>query len=98
MPAGRTTLFAAFDVADGQVIGLLHRRRRAIEFQKFLSKIDRSVPAEQDVHLVYLEDVRPTVSFADRMRGLFASSRLLAEQKAEDPAAILFTSGSEGTP
>jgi hypothetical protein len=52
LPAGRTTLFAAFDVADGQVIGLLHRRRRAIEFQKFLSKIDRSVPAEQDVHLV----------------------------------------------
>jgi acyl-[acyl-carrier-protein]-phospholipid O-acyltransferase/long-chain-fatty-acid--[acyl-carrier-protein] ligase len=53
---------------------------------------------EQDVRLVYLEDVRPTISFADRMRGLFGSGRVLAEQRADDPAAILFTSGSEGTP
>jgi acyl-[acyl-carrier-protein]-phospholipid O-acyltransferase/long-chain-fatty-acid--[acyl-carrier-protein] ligase len=53
---------------------------------------------ESDVRLVYLEDVRETVSFGDRMRGLLASGRPLAEQKAEEPAAILFTSGSEGTP
>jgi acyl-[acyl-carrier-protein]-phospholipid O-acyltransferase/long-chain-fatty-acid--[acyl-carrier-protein] ligase len=53
---------------------------------------------EGDVRLVYLEDVRETVSFGDRMRGLIASGRPLAEVKADDPAAILFTSGSEGTP
>jgi acyl-[acyl-carrier-protein]-phospholipid O-acyltransferase/long-chain-fatty-acid--[acyl-carrier-protein] ligase len=53
---------------------------------------------ESDVRLVYLEDVRETVSFGDRMRGLISSSRPLAELKADDPAAILFTSGSEGTP
>jgi acyl-[acyl-carrier-protein]-phospholipid O-acyltransferase/long-chain-fatty-acid--[acyl-carrier-protein] ligase len=53
---------------------------------------------ESDVRLIYLEDVRETVSFGDRMRGLIASGRPLAEQKADDPAAILFTSGSEGTP
>jgi acyl-[acyl-carrier-protein]-phospholipid O-acyltransferase / long-chain-fatty-acid--[acyl-carrier-protein] ligase len=53
---------------------------------------------ESDVRLVYLEDVRETVSFGDRMRGLIASGRPLADVKADDPAAILFTSGSEGTP
>jgi transposase len=50
--AGTTTLFAALDVASGQVIGSLHRRRRAIEFKKFLTKIDSQVPADLDVHLV----------------------------------------------
>ena len=49
---GVTTLFAAFDVANGQVIGSLHRRHRAIEFKKFLAKIDAEVPPELDVHLV----------------------------------------------
>jgi transposase len=50
--AGTTTLFAALDVASGQVIGSVHRRRRAIEFGKFLAKIDTEVPADLDVHLV----------------------------------------------
>src|SRR5918994_1964553 len=50
--SGTTTLFAALDVATGQVIGSLHRRRRAIEFKKFLIKIDNEVPAEMDVHLI----------------------------------------------
>jgi transposase len=50
--AGTTTLFAALDVASGQVIGSLHRRRRAVEFRKFLTKIDSEVPAELDVHLI----------------------------------------------
>ena len=47
-----TTLFAALDVASGQVIGSLHRRHRALEFRKFLAKIDTEVPDELDVHLV----------------------------------------------
>jgi transposase len=50
--SGTTTLFAALDVTSGQVIGSLHRRHRAIEFKKFLTKIDAEVPAELDVHLV----------------------------------------------
>jgi transposase len=50
--SGTTTLFAALDVASGQVIGSLHRRHRAIEFKKFLAKIDTEVPAELDVHLI----------------------------------------------
>ena len=50
--SGTTTLFAALDVASGQVIGSLHRRHRAIEFKKFLAKIDAQVPAQLDVHLI----------------------------------------------
>jgi len=49
---GITSLFAAFNVADGTVIGELHRQHRATEFKKFLTTIDQTVPAELDVHLI----------------------------------------------
>src|SRR5437899_11565983 len=49
---GITSLFAAFNIADGTVISELHRRHRAIEFRKFLAAIDKAVPAELDVHLI----------------------------------------------
>src|SRR5499427_5311270 len=49
---GITSLFAAFNIADGTVISQLHRRHRAVEFRKFLVAIDKAVPADLDVHLV----------------------------------------------
>jgi transposase len=49
---GTTSLFAAFNTADGTVISSLHRRHRSIEFKKFLAKIDAEVPADLDVHLI----------------------------------------------
>lgn len=50
--AGTTTLFAALDVISGKVIGSLHRRHRAVEFKKFLIKVDKEVPAELEVHVI----------------------------------------------
>jgi transposase len=49
---GVTSLFAAFNIADGTVISAIHRRHRATEFKKFLAKIDAEVPEHLDVHLV----------------------------------------------
>jgi transposase len=49
---GTTTLFAAFNTADGTVITSLHRRHRATEFKKFLAKIDTEVPEELAIHLI----------------------------------------------
>src|SRR5512133_237234 len=49
---GITSLFAAFNIADGTVISELHRRHRATEFKKFLIAIDKAVTAELEVHLV----------------------------------------------
>jgi len=40
---GTTSLFAAFNTIDGTVISSLHRRHRAVEFKKFLAKIDDQV-------------------------------------------------------
>jgi transposase len=49
---GTTTLFAALNTADGSVITSLHRRHRAVEFKKFLAKIDTEVPEDLVVHLI----------------------------------------------
>lgn len=48
--------------------------------------------------IVYLEDVRATIGFADKVRGLLLGTRAQSERAPNDPAAILFTSGSEGLP
>ena len=49
---GTTTLFAALDVATGQVIGKCFERHRATEFLKFLREIEGKVPDELEVHVV----------------------------------------------
>lgn len=49
---GTVSLFAALNVATGNVIGETHARHRAKEFRSFLDTIDANVPAELDVHLV----------------------------------------------
>src|SRR5579863_10315637 len=49
---GTTNLYAALDVASGQVISEMTPRHRADEFKRFLNQIDAAVPAELDVHVV----------------------------------------------
>jgi transposase len=49
---GTTTLFAALDVATGEVLGQCYRRHRSLEFRRFLKQIDEAVPADLDVHLI----------------------------------------------
>jgi transposase len=52
---GTTNLYAALDLASGQVIAEMTPRHRAEEFRRFLNMIDASVPAHLEVHVV-LED------------------------------------------
>jgi len=49
---GTTNLYAALDVASGQVISDMTERHRAEEFRRFLNLINRSVPEDLDVHLI----------------------------------------------
>ena len=49
---GTTSLFAALNVATGEVIGRCQSQHRQQEFVRFLDQIDRTVPAGLDVHLV----------------------------------------------
>jgi transposase len=61
---GTSSLFAALNMTTGKVIESLHSRHRAIEFKKFLQKINDEVPADLDVHLVldnYSTHKTPTI-------------------------------------
>lgn len=49
---GTTTLFAALNVLDGQVIAQCQQRHRHIEWLKFLRQIDRETPKDKTLHLV----------------------------------------------
>lgn len=49
---GTTTLFAALDIANGQVMTQCRARHRHQEFLGFLKHIDANVPKRLDVHLV----------------------------------------------
>jgi transposase len=49
---GTTNLYAALDVASGNVIADMTPRHRAEEFRRFLNLIDRNVPADLDVHVI----------------------------------------------
>jgi transposase len=49
---GTTSLFAALEVATGQVISAIKRRHRHQEFLAFLRTIDKNVPAGLEVHVI----------------------------------------------
>ena len=49
---GTTTLFAALNLIDGNVIAECLPRHRHQEFVRFLRRIDRTVSKELDVHII----------------------------------------------
>jgi len=49
---GTTTLFAAFNVLEGSVIGRCMQRHTHHEFIRFLNTIENEVPANKRVHVV----------------------------------------------
>jgi transposase len=49
---GTTTLFAAFNILNGKVIGTCQQRHRSHEFIRFLNHLEKSIPADQQVHLI----------------------------------------------
>ncbi|MDE3060525.1 MAG: AMP-binding protein [Pseudomonadota bacterium] len=59
----------------------------------------------EECEIVWLEDIRAQIGLIDKLRGLWRAlfvreelQGLLARTKPDDPAVILYTSGSEGTP
>src|SRR3954449_2443633 len=90
--AGAANILAACKAAD---VSTIVTSRAFVE----KGKLDAVVAQlTQSVTIVYLEDVRATVTTRDKLRGLLAYKKPIVTRKPDDPAVILFTSGSEGTP
>ena len=95
--AGAANMIAACRTAE---IETVYTSRRFIEAAR-LEAAAEALAAE--VELVYLEDLRAEIGLADKLGGL--GRRVLARlglhgaaRDPQDPAVVLFTSGSEGTP
>ena len=95
--AGATNLRAACEAAGVRTIVT---SRRFVE----QAKLDEVIAAlAKRSRILCLEDVRPTITSLDKARGVLDSlvaRRLHARvgTRPDDPAVVLFTSGSEGAP
>jgi transposase len=49
---GTTTLFAAFNILNGKVMGSCLSRHRSREFLRFLKQLEKEVPPELEIHLI----------------------------------------------
>jgi acyl-[acyl-carrier-protein]-phospholipid O-acyltransferase/long-chain-fatty-acid--[acyl-carrier-protein] ligase len=90
--AGANNILAACRAAEVKTI---------VTSRAFVQKgrLDNLVAAlAAEVTILYLEDVRPTITTRDKINGLLNWKKPLVARKSDDPAAILFTSGSEGVP
>jgi len=69
--------------------------------RKFIleARLAGAITALTDVaQIVYLEDIKSAISKWDKAVGLIEWKHPLVQRNHSDPAVILFTSGSEGTP
>ncbi|ACL59380.1 acyl-[ACP]--phospholipid O-acyltransferase [Methylobacterium nodulans] len=90
--AGAATILSACKAAEVDTI---------VTSRAFVEKgrLDALVTGlSQSLRIVYLEDVRGRIGLLDKLGGFLHWGRPLAPRRPDDPAAILFTSGSEGLP
>lgn len=72
--------------------------RRFIELGRLEGLVEE---ISKHTNIVYLEDIKEQIGVFDKLHGLMANpARVHAKQKvqSDDPALVLFTSGSEGMP
>jgi acyl-[acyl-carrier-protein]-phospholipid O-acyltransferase / long-chain-fatty-acid--[acyl-carrier-protein] ligase len=105
---GRTPAMLDFSIGIKNILSALETAqiKTVLTSRKFikLAELDDVATAlSKKAKLVYLEDVRERSSLGDKISGLiqrqFPGLRVAANKTAAtDPAVVLFTSGSEGTP
>jgi acyl-[acyl-carrier-protein]-phospholipid O-acyltransferase/long-chain-fatty-acid--[acyl-carrier-protein] ligase len=97
--AGAKAILSAMKIAQIQT---LLTSRRFIEQGKLQDLLVRLQAEAPKLRIIYLDDLRGKITTLKKLNALFfAPSRLkkaAATLKPDDPAVVLFTSGSEGSP
>ncbi|HEY1746911.1 MAG TPA: acyl-[ACP]--phospholipid O-acyltransferase [Xanthobacteraceae bacterium] len=90
--AGAANVLGACRAAQVETILTAHAFVEKARLEKLIAAI------EPHVRILYLEDIRKTVTFSDKLRGALQAKKPLVNRKPDDWAVILFTSGTEGVP
>lgn len=90
--AGPASILAACSAAEVTVV---LTSRSFIEKGR-LQEVEKQLL--EKTRLIYLEDIRASITAFYKIRGLLAAKKGRVARQPHDPAVILFTSGSEGTP
>jgi len=90
--AGPANVMAACTAAKVDTIVTSRAFVEKAKLQPLVDQIARSLK------IVWLEDVRAGVTTLDKLKAMLAWRKPLAQARADAPAVILFTSGSEGAP
>ena len=101
--AGRVPAMINFSAGAANVLGACRAAQvdTIVTAHAFVEKgrLEKLIAGlEGHVRLVYLEDIRKTVTFSDKLVGALRARRPLVARKPDDWAVILFTSGTEGVP
>ena len=103
MSGGRVPAMINFSAGAANVLGACRAAQvdTIITAHAFVEKgrLEKLIAGlEGHVRLVYLEDIRKTVTVSDKLFGALRAKRPLVARKPDDWAVVLFTSGTEGTP
>lgn len=102
--AGRVAAMLNYTAGPAAILSALStaRIKTVLASRAFIEKADlQGVVAaieKAGVTIVWLEELRESISPVEKARAFAGWRRPLRPVKASDPAVILFTSGSEGTP
>jgi len=91
--AGTASVLSALSTGN---IGMVLTSKSFIEKADLGELVERIRQA--GVQVVNVEDVRDAITRTEKAKAFLFWRRRLVPRRAEDPAVILFTSGSEGTP
>jgi len=103
MSAGRVPAMLNFTAGAANMLAACHVAgvSTVLTSRAFVAKarLETEVAAlSAVVRVLYLEDIRAGIGIATKIAGALSAFRPLVRRQPDDPAAILFTSGSEGLP
>ena len=103
MSAGKVPAMINFTAGAANILSACKAAevRRILTSRAFVHQAKLDGVVEQlgrAVEIVWLDDLRQTIAWHEKLRGRVMRARPLVARSAADPAAVMFTSGSEGTP
>ena len=103
MSGGRVPAMINFTSGAANVLGACRAAQvdTILTAHAFVEKarLEKLVAAiEKQVRIIYLEDIRKTVTFSDKLRGALRAKKPLVERKPDDWGVILFTSAPKACP